>query len=102
MKTILVATKDVVTGEIRGLPSMYRNEAEAKRAWGDAIKYASERGNPDRLPLRDLNFFKIGEFDTESFKITPLETAEYLCCGGEFIVAPIVKEEVKTEEKQGE
>ena len=102
MKTILVATKDVVTGEVKGLPSMYRNEADAKRAWGDAIKYASERGNPDRIPLRDLQLYKIGDFDTESLKITAPKTAEYLCCGGEFIVAPIVKEEVKTEEKQGE
>ncbi len=102
MKTILVATKDVVTGEIRGLPSMYKNKAEAIRNWGDTIKFHSANGNPDRLPLRDLNFFMIGEFDTETFEITVPKTPEYLCCGGEYIVAPIIKEEVKTEENKGE
>lgn len=82
MKTILVVTKDTVTGDCTNSPAMYRNVAEAKRAWGNAITELS-KNNPTNVPIRDLQLFSIGSFDTETLEIK--SEIEFLCGGAEFI-----------------
>lgn len=82
MTTILVVTVDKVTGDVTNSPAMYRNEMDAKRAWGNAISELS-KNNPGNIPVTDLQLYKIAEFNTETLEITPQR--EYLCSGPEFI-----------------
>ena len=82
MKTILVVTKDVITGECTTSPNMYRNEADAKRAWGNAIAELS-RDPKTNVPYKDFTLHKVADFDTESLEITPCN--KYLAGAGEFI-----------------
>ena len=78
----LYVTKDVVVGESMTQINFYRNDAEAKRAWGNAIK-ALSKNNPDNSPIKDLQLYKIGEFNTSSLEIKPC--SEYIAAGAEFI-----------------
>lgn len=82
MKTVLVVTVDKITGDVTNSPAMYRNIADARRAWGNAIAELSQN-NPTKVPVTDLQLYQIGEFDTETLEIKP--TKEYLCSGPEFI-----------------
>lgn len=81
MKLVLTTTKDVVTGEMTQAPQMFRNTAEAVRAWGFAIKQL--RDEKSVTPVTDLQLYKIGEIDTETMEIKPC--VEYLATGGQFI-----------------
>lgn len=82
MKTILTVTKDTVTGEATNSPAMFRNIGEAKRAWGNAISELS-KNNPTNVPIKDLQLYSVGIFDTETLEITP--TTEFVCSSAEFI-----------------
>ena len=82
MTTILVVTKDVVTGEATTSPQMYRNIGEAKRAWGNAIAELS-KNNPSNVPIRDLQLWQLGEFNTETLEIKP--KTDLVCNAVEFL-----------------
>lgn len=82
MKMILTVTKDVITGEATNSPNISRNDADAKRSWGNAIAELCEH-NPTKIPIKDLQLYKVGIFDTETLEITPC--TEYLCSAQEFI-----------------
>lgn len=82
MITVLVVTVDKVTGDVTNSPAMYRNIAEAKRAWGNAIADIS-KNNPQNIPINDLQLYQVAEFNTETLEIKPVK--EYLCAGPEFI-----------------
>ena len=82
MKMILVVTKDTVTGECTTAPQMNRNELDAKRSWGLAIAQINAN-NPNNIPIKDYQLFKIGTFDTETLVIEPC--IEFLANAQEFI-----------------
>lgn len=82
MRTVLVVTVDRITNDVTNSPAMYRNVADAKRAWGNAIAELS-KNNPTNVPITDLQLYLVAEFDTESLEMQP--TKEYLCSGSEFI-----------------
>lgn len=84
MKIGLYVTKDTVAGEATSQITMYKNEALAKRSWGNAIENIIATGNPEKVPVKDLQMFKIGEFDTETLEIVPCN--EFIANGGEFVV----------------
>lgn len=86
MKVVLTVTKDTVTGEATNSPVMSKNIAEAKRSWGNSIRVICMQGNPQNIPLKDLQLFVVGEFDTETLEIKP--STEYVCSASEFIVEP--------------
>ena len=67
MKLILVATKDTMIGAFMA-PFVAHNEEEAKRNWGGAIAYQSTQAKADPS-LKDLQLYKLGEFDDESGEI---------------------------------
>lgn len=83
MKFNLYVTKDVVAGEATSGISQYNNDAVAKRAWGSAIEQIVNSGNKDKIPVKDLQLFKIAEYDTVTLDVTPCN--EYICSGAEFI-----------------
>lgn len=70
MEYELYATKDTVVGEVMTQINFYRNQAEAKRGWGNAIKYL-EKSNPNNIPIKDLQLYKLGTLDTTTGLITP-------------------------------
>lgn len=78
----IYATKDVVVGEIMTQTFFYRNQAEAKRGWGNAIKNL-ERNNPERIPLKDLQLVKLGTFNTQTGEINP--NYEFVAAAQEFM-----------------
>lgn len=82
MKTILVVTKDIITGEAVTSPQMAKNEAEAKRSWGVSIANLA-KNNIKNTPVEDYQLFKVGEMDTETLQITPC--VEFLANGPDFI-----------------
>lgn len=82
MKYILTATKDVITGEYTPQMATYHNEAEAKRAWGNAIR-ALERSNPDQIPYEDFQVYQVAEFESMTGEITP--NFKYLCRAQDFM-----------------
>lgn len=82
MKTILVVTVDKITGDVTNSPAMYKNMADAKRAWGNAIAEIS-KNNTQKIPVADLQLYSIAEFDTETLELTACK--EYICAGPEFI-----------------
>lgn len=82
MKYSLYVTKDVIVGEAMTQINFYRNEAEAKRAWGNAISALSQN-NPENIPIKDLQLYKIGEMNTETLEVVPCQ--EFIASGSEFI-----------------
>lgn len=82
MKTVLVVTVDKITGDVTNSPAMYRNIADARRAWGNAIAELSQN-NPTKVPVTDLQLYQIGEFDTETLELVPCK--EFLCYAVDFI-----------------
>ena len=83
MKFNLYVTKDVVAGESTSVISQYQNDAVAKRAWGNAIESIVKSGNPDKVPVLDLQLYKIAEFDTVTLEVIP--SNEFIAAGAEFV-----------------
>lgn len=81
MKLILTTTKDVVTGEMAQTPQMFRNEAEATRAFAHAMKQLK---GDSSIPVSDYQLYKIGEIDTQTMEITA--KVEFLANGAQFAV----------------
>lgn len=81
MKLILTTTKDVVTGEMAQQPMMFRNEAEATRAFAHAMKKLK---GDSSIPVTDYQLYKIGEIDTQTMEIIP--KVEFLANGAQFSV----------------
>lgn len=79
MKLVLTTTKDVITGEMAQQPQMFRNEAEAQRAFGHAMRQLK---GESAIPVTDYQLYKIGEIDTQTMEITPC--VEFLANGGQF------------------
>ena len=84
MKLVLYVTKDSLANEAVSGISMYKNDALAKRNFKNAIEQICLAGNPDKVPVRDLQLHKVGEFDTETLKITPCE--EHVANAAEFVI----------------
>lgn len=81
MKYILTTTFDTVRGQMTQPPQFAENDAAAIRDWSYAIKQLSQ-DKDCRIPVTDLQLFKIGEIDTETRVITPCN--EFLANGGQF------------------
>lgn len=84
MRYILTVNRDTVAEDCQRQINMYENVAVAKRAWGNGINYILRNGNPDNIPVEDLQLWKIGEFDTETMAITPCK--EFIAAGAEFAI----------------
>ncbi len=84
MKYILTVTKDTVAEEAQRAIMLYENENTAKRAWGNGINLVLKQGNPDNIPVSDLELWKIAEFDTQTMEITACK--EFICSGAQFVV----------------
>ena len=69
MKLIVCSSKDTMIGAHMALFTAH-NEADAKRNWGGAIAYESSKEQTDPK-LKDLQLFKIADYDDESGIITP-------------------------------
>lgn len=82
MKIILVVTKDTVKGETTTPLQGHKNEADALRSWAMAINSLS-KNNPDNVPIKDFQLYKVADFDTETLEITP--DNKFLANAGEFI-----------------
>lgn len=95
MKYIITTTKDKVMGQCQRVVNLNENEAVAERAWGNGIKMILQQGNPEMIPVNDLELWKIGELDTETMEITPCK--EYICAGAQFAInfIPTPKPEIK-------
>ena len=109
MKLTVTVTKDVIAEDCQRAINLYENAATAKRAWGNGINYLLKNGNPDNIPIKDLQLWKIGEFDTQTMEFTPCK--EFIAAGAEFIVnfvptqpqeAPVAEPVAEAKENKGE
>ena len=67
----LYVTRDLKLGEAVSGIQMFKNNEVAKRNFINAIANIIEQGNPEKCPIADLDFVKIGSFDNETLVITP-------------------------------
>jgi len=84
MKLILTMIKDTVAEDCQRAVTPYENNATAKRAFGNGIVYILKNGNPENIPVSDLELWKVGEIDTETMEITPCK--EFIAAGAQFVV----------------
>lgn len=84
MKYILTVTKDTVAEQCQRNIMLYENKEVAKRAWGNGINLILKQGNPDNIPVGDLELWMVGEIDTNTMEITPCK--EFIVAGAQFVV----------------
>lgn len=68
MKLNIYDAKDTVTGEFLQ-PFYTNNDATAIRSWSESVKQNEKENN--FIGLKDLQLYRLGEFDTETGEIKP-------------------------------
>lgn len=77
---ILCSIRDVKVGSFMS-PFPQRNEKEAIVAFSRAVQNGEL---PKGIPLSDLQFFCLGEYNEETGIISAFPQPKYLCCPSDF------------------
>lgn len=88
MKINLYVTRDMLAGETTSAICQFKNDALAKRNFENSMEQIVQEGNPQKIPVRDLQLFRIGVLDTETLE---LENSNELICNAAEIVAKFDK-----------